>query len=124
MITLEEAKSLTKGTVLHRVSAKNADGTPQRWRVNGKPKVWKTRPDEVQVPIKFGLAVHDYMDEDVLGEFTFNPEVVERAEHMILQESDEAYACLADVAPGQQFHNVKHMTWFKRIFIAWLEDKV
>lgn len=33
----------------------NADGTNQRWRRNGKTKVWKTRPNEFEVPVKRGL---------------------------------------------------------------------
>ena len=60
-ITLEQAKALQYGDILHHVSDKNADGTPQRWRVNGKVKVWKTRPNEVKVPLKYGLYRYDYL---------------------------------------------------------------
>jgi len=34
-------------------------------KINGKPKTWKTRPDDVSVPIKYGLyeyATIDYRD--------------------------------------------------------------
>ena len=62
-ITLEQAKSLQWRDTLYHVSNRNADGTPQRWRVNGKPKVWKTRPNEVKVPIKHGLYSYDYITE-------------------------------------------------------------
>ena len=61
MITLEQAKSLDYGDVLYHTIHKNADGTPQRWRVSGKPKTWKTRPDEVKVPVKHGLYNNDYI---------------------------------------------------------------
>ena len=61
MITLAQAKALTHGTILHHMKNKNADGTPQRWRVNGKVKTWKTRPDEVKVPLKYGLYRYDYL---------------------------------------------------------------
>lgn len=123
MITLEEAKALTKGTVLHRVSVKNADGTPQRWRVNGKPKVWKTRPYEVQVPLKFGLKAHDYMDEEILCDFCLDPEVIERAETSIANEDDTVRAFMDERYPGQQLANIKHTMVFKKAFIAWLEGK-
>lgn len=33
----------------------NADGTPQRFRRNGKTQTWKTRPDAFRIPVKRGL---------------------------------------------------------------------
>ena len=65
-ITLEQAKNLKYGDMLHHTTKTNADGTPQRWKVNGKPKVWKTRPAEVKVPIKHGLYSYDYITENDL----------------------------------------------------------
>lgn len=62
-ITLEQAKALKPGTVLHHTINRNADGTPQRWRVNGKPKTWKRSPERVQVPVKYGLRRYDYVTE-------------------------------------------------------------
>ena len=61
MITLEQAKELPLGRTLYHVSNKNADGSPQRWRVNGKIKLWKTRPDHFRVPLKHGLYWYDYL---------------------------------------------------------------
>jgi hypothetical protein len=61
MITLEQAKRLTVGQLLYHVSNRNADDTPQRWKVNGKVKTWKTRPEAVRVPIKHGLRSGDYL---------------------------------------------------------------
>lgn len=74
MITLEEAKNLTYRTVLHHNVYRNADGTPQRWRVNGKPKTWKTRPDEVRVPLKHGLYDYGYLTHENLDEFCLTAE--------------------------------------------------
>jgi len=54
-ITLEQAKKLTRGTILYCMICDNADGTPQRWRVNGKVKRWKRNPDRIEIPIKRGL---------------------------------------------------------------------
>jgi len=62
MITKECAMSLSHGHVLHHKSAKNADGTPVRCRVNGRCKVWKTRPDEFRLPVKWGLKTCFYIE--------------------------------------------------------------
>lgn len=66
MITLEQAKALRPGDMVHHVLNKNSDGTPERWKVNGRPKIWSTRPDEVRVPIKYGLKTCDYITEQNL----------------------------------------------------------
>ncbi len=70
MITLDEAKDLSYGNMIHHVRDVNADGTPQRWKVNGKPKVWKTRPDEVKVPLKRGMYQYDYLTQYDLEDFS------------------------------------------------------
>lgn len=63
MITLDQAKQLRLGTTLYHVVSRNADGSPQRWRVNGQVKTWKRSPDRIRVPIKHGLYLHDYLTE-------------------------------------------------------------
>ena len=65
-ITLQQAKDLTFGTVLEHSTNKNADGTPQRWKVNGKVKTWKRDNGRVQIPIKHGLYNFDYLTENDL----------------------------------------------------------
>ena len=60
-ITLAQAKALQYRDILYHVSNRNADGSAQRWRVNGKVKTWKTRPNEVRVPLKHGLYSYDYL---------------------------------------------------------------
>lgn len=62
-ITLAQAKSLRTGTTLYHVRNRNADGSPQRWKVNGSPKTWKRSPERVKVPIKHGLYAYDYITE-------------------------------------------------------------
>ena len=69
-ITLQEAKELQHGVTVHHVSATNADGTPQRFRVSGKPKTWKTRPNEVKVPVKRGMYENGYLTQDNISEFS------------------------------------------------------
>ncbi len=62
-ISLEEAKRLRAGQTLYHVTARNADGTAQRWRVNGKVTVWKRSPGRVRVPVKHGLYSYDAITE-------------------------------------------------------------
>jgi hypothetical protein len=33
----------------------------EQWRRNGQTKLWKSRPDEFQVPIKWGLRGYGYL---------------------------------------------------------------
>jgi hypothetical protein len=63
MISKETAMSLPIGTELYHVKIKNADGTPERWRVNGKCKTWKTNNDW-KLPIKHGLNSYAYLTQD------------------------------------------------------------
>lgn len=67
-ITLEQAKNLTYGTILHHTSNTNSDGTPQRWRVNGRPKTWKSPKNahRVSVPLKHGLYSYGTLTENDL----------------------------------------------------------
>jgi len=67
MITLEQAKSLKRGDIIHSNYHKNSDGTCMRWRVNGRVKLWKRNADKVQVPIKYGLRDYDYLHEGNLN---------------------------------------------------------
>lgn len=66
MIELERAKKLTHGEIAYHCINRNADGSPQRWRINGKVKTWKRSPDRIQIPIKYGLWGYDYITENDL----------------------------------------------------------
>lgn len=48
---------------------KNADGTPVRWRRNGKTKTWKTRPADFRIPVKYGLYEYGYIDQNNADQF-------------------------------------------------------
>ena len=43
-------------------TAKNKDGTPLRCRAMGQCKVWKTRPDDFKLPVKYGMYNSFYID--------------------------------------------------------------
>lgn len=63
MITTEQAKSAKYGNIFLMKDETNADGSPVRWRVNGKVQTWKTRPNEFKVPVKHGLYDYSYVTE-------------------------------------------------------------
>lgn len=42
-------------TTFYHLTKRNADGTAVRCRTNSKCKVWKTRPDDFRLPVKYGL---------------------------------------------------------------------
>ena len=51
------------------VSNKNADKTPMRVRRNGATKLWKTRPGDFKIPIKYGLYQHGYITPENVGDW-------------------------------------------------------
>ncbi len=73
MITLEQAKGLRQGQTLYHVSHRNADGTPQRWKVTSV-KTWKRNPSKVQVGLKYRLRYYDTMRESDLNFVCLTPE--------------------------------------------------
>jgi len=62
MISKEIA--LTQPSEMWHVSLKNKDGTPVRCRSNGQCKTYKNTPDRYCLPVKHGMYVHSYIDDD------------------------------------------------------------
>jgi hypothetical protein len=58
----------------HHNLNKNADGTCERWRRNGKTKTWSTRPGEFQIPVKHGLRDFAYITNWNASNFHFASE--------------------------------------------------
>ncbi len=54
-LTLEKAKTLTNGQRLTHKTQRNASGDLKTVKVNGNAKTWKTRPNAVRIPAKYGL---------------------------------------------------------------------
>ncbi len=73
-MTLREAKKLAIGTMLHHKWHKNADGTPERWRVTGAVKRWKGDKDRIKVPIKYGLCSYGYLTNENYKFFSLEEE--------------------------------------------------
>ena len=54
-VTKEIAVGSTYRQTFYHAWARNSDGSAVRVRVNGQCKVWKTRPEEFRLPVKYGL---------------------------------------------------------------------
>lgn len=80
MITIEQAKALSYGDRVYfvqmyktvgsyfdsngrarAVSAPIEGNKVREFRVSGRPKTWKTRPNDVKVPVKYGLYDNAYI---------------------------------------------------------------
>ena len=44
------------------------------WRVNGRVKTWKTRPDDFEVPLKHGLYDYTYLRPSNASDFHLSSE--------------------------------------------------
>jgi|TARA_R100000789_G_C2924934_1_gene127475 hypothetical protein len=64
MITIEQVKKLNYQDTIHHNDLKNADGTCQRWRINGQLKTWKRTPNRFKLPVKHGLYAYDYITQE------------------------------------------------------------
>jgi hypothetical protein len=72
MITLQQAKKLRHGQVILNPALPNADGTPSRWKVTGKIKLWARDPEKFRVPLKHGLYEHWELIPENANEFFLN----------------------------------------------------
>jgi hypothetical protein len=66
---LEEAKKLKYGQIIYSKNFRNADGSPQRFKVNGNIKTWKKDKNRIRVPLKRGLYEFGYLDEYNISQF-------------------------------------------------------
>lgn len=67
VLTLERVKAVKYRDLFYMLFERNSDKTPRRWRVNGQVKTWKTRPEEIRIPIKHGLYDYGYLTHDDLS---------------------------------------------------------
>ena len=73
-ITKAVAMSLGWRHEVYNRSLRNRDGSPLRARVNGRCKVWKTRPTEFRLPMKHGLRQCFYITEDNASDWSLSEE--------------------------------------------------
>lgn len=88
MITKTDAQKLYIGQEIYNAFHFNADKSFQRWRVNGKCKTWKTKPEEFVVPIKHGLWTYDYLNHENAFDFCLSEEEAEQ----VFQENRQEQA--------------------------------
>jgi hypothetical protein len=78
-IQLWQAKNLKCGQVVYAIGYYNKDGSPQRFIVQGKPKLWKRNADRVEVTLKRGLKEIVILTELCLEEFSLEePEPLQK----------------------------------------------
>jgi len=65
MITIDQLATLQRGTKL----TYTVNGKAYKWRVNGKLKTFKTKPD-FKLPIKHGMYNFGYIDNHNINQFT------------------------------------------------------
>jgi hypothetical protein len=73
-LTFEEVLKLRPGDIIYHRVLRNADGTPQRYKINGRAKLWKTKPWKIRVPLKHGLYWYGYLTEGNLNCFSLTEE--------------------------------------------------
>jgi hypothetical protein len=82
-IKLWQAKNLKCGQVVYAIGYFNKDGSPQRFVVQGEPKVWKRNAERVEVTLKRGLKEHVLLTELCLDEFSLEePEPLQKPKRM------------------------------------------
>lgn len=67
-MTLEGAKALAVGFMIHHKTRVNADGSPMRARVTSV-KTWKTQPHRVEIRYKRGLREYGVIREHELADY-------------------------------------------------------
>lgn len=78
-IQLWQAKNLKVGDTVYAIGYFNNDGTAQRFKVQGKPKLWKRNAERVEVTLKRGLKEYVTLTELCLDEFSLiAPEPIEK----------------------------------------------
>ena len=68
-MTLSEARDLTYRQVIYHTSARNADNSALRARVNGMISLWARNPNRISIPMKQGLKTYFLLTESNLAEW-------------------------------------------------------
>ena len=49
------------------VNKGNGKAVVMHWRRNGKTKLWKTRPNEFKIPVKYGMYDYGYITHEMIN---------------------------------------------------------
>jgi hypothetical protein len=71
---MREARNLRYHQWVYHKKWRNSDGSPYGVRVNGKVQTWKTRPNEIRIPIKRGMYEYGYITQSDLDDWTLQPQ--------------------------------------------------
>lgn len=99
-MNLAEAKALAIGQIIYHIDHKNADGSRQRWKVNGAIQVWKTNPSRVRVPLKNGLRNFNVLTEESIHCYSLYPTIC--AGDLIDQLTDRSLQIFALHSPAKK----------------------
>lgn len=79
-IQLWQAKNLKVGDTVYAIGYYNSGGSAQRFKVQGKPKLWKRNSERVEVSLKRGLKEYVLLTELCLQEFSLvEPEPLQKS---------------------------------------------
>ena len=119
-MNIRQAKALQPGEIVHytglhacgRVAPGSKTRIVTRCRVTGQPKTWKTRSDEVKVPVKFGMYESTYITEDNLVDWHLESECPwnKVPDSNIPEPEDESQIDPFDVEPPIPFPIPVHST--------------
>lgn len=100
-LTKELVVTLPIGTILYHRDHRNSDGTPCRGRINGRPHLWKTRPDDFKLPMKHGFKMCFYIYPKNADEwFTVEDEaILAGMNYAIIQTKATGQWTVIDTAP-------------------------
>ncbi len=77
-LTAEDILTVNRNDLLYRYFHENVthrpDGTCYEWRPNGRIQLWKTRPTQFRLPIKYGLRGTAQMRDSNVGDFHYASE--------------------------------------------------
>lgn len=71
MATIVKKSNQEKIRCFYHITATNTTGRLRANR-NGKTKVWKTRPDDFKIPVKYGMYDYFYIDQTNCHEWTID----------------------------------------------------
>ena len=77
-MTRQQAINSNHRQELHHVSLRDGENNPVRCRVNGKCKVWKTRPDDFRLPVKHGFKACFYIELGNADDWEMSEELARR----------------------------------------------
>lgn len=75
----KDAKNLNIGDEVYVIGHYRSDGVPTHVKITGRVKLWVTRPNEIQIPYKWGIRGYGHITEGNLDSFTLErPECIAR----------------------------------------------